>query len=968
MAMQHQQQMQAWQQQYYQQMQRQRQAQQQAQPQQAGGGAGCAGDGGGREVGAAQRFNISGCTHDVVGPIIRGDYALAGSNHGKPAYKKDTTANGVAVLVYYWDERDGASGAGWWIGPQVGGNMVWGHHPDRTSATPPLSGWQAPHSTPADPSIVVTVATGQQQAWQQQQGWQQQQNPAMMQQQQMAMMQQQQQMQMQQQAAMQQRNMQQQQMMQQRQQMEEANRQRMVEQRRMQEEMQKKRFEDQRQKMEAMRQQQMEIQVAATIRKSLWRLKAATPENFDDLKEEMAKLLAEELEKCGAQQGTLREESDKALEDATKKVEATKEVRAKEEAARLEAERKRAEAVERAAVLWTELRALVDVAGEAAKEFQDARTKLESADGLDSKEKVDAAARPVEEAGKEAADKVQACTEFMRDKAADLRFLPLAVPKPPKAEEPKAEKEEGDEEEPKKEEGSNDTENAATQQTFQKVQMKLSTLRTTLDKETRSLKHMTQVAKKKAAALTERRKVQTLFAKFDKDKDQVLNKREISVFAKTEYQFTISEEDLATMLQALLPNGEKGVKLEDFQALKVAVGVARERAKDKVRRADREAKEQELVESKNQLQKGISEVGDMLHEVEQMLGNANKIVRDFQAEAKDMTSGQMLARAAEVDEVTKSASSKIPEGVEKVEGLGGEVPEELKRWFEVEKRRLTMLARTHEAGVARLVQTVDRLKLDAARKEALEVRAAGDKAMAKLKRYQAEKKMSAAAIFDEIKKAGEGFDESEFVAYISGLAGAEGEEEMAEEELGRAFKAFDDDGLGTISKASFEASLMVLMKVMKDVALTEMLSIKDSKAVRRLICGEAVQLLEGPVREDTAEVDRVRVRCMEDGKEGWVSVAGNQGSAYLREGIQFKVVKETLITESFDIEAPKDEARKVNMVSKKLKPGDILDLREWGRTHEETGLTRLKCKVRSDGTVGYVTSVGNTGIKFVEMI
>eukprot|EP00429_Kryptoperidinium_foliaceum_P104045 CAMPEP_0176243644 /NCGR_PEP_ID=MMETSP0121_2-20121125/31029_1 /TAXON_ID=160619 /ORGANISM="Kryptoperidinium foliaceum, Strain CCMP 1326" /LENGTH=233 /DNA_ID=CAMNT_0017583241 /DNA_START=15 /DNA_END=713 /DNA_ORIENTATION=- len=140
----------------------------------------------------------------------------------------------------------------------------------------------------------------------------------------------------------------------------------------------------------------------------------------------------------------------------------------------------------------------------------------------------------------------------------------------------------------------------------------------------------------------------------------------------------------------------------------------------------------------------------------------------------------------------------------------------------------------------------------------------------------------------------------------------------------------------------------------------------DAKALRRLAVGEVVQILEGPVKEETADVDRVRVRSMEDKMEGWVSVAGNAGSAYLRPGVEFRVLKETLITESFDIEAPKDEARKINMVSKKLKPGEILELREWGRTHEETGLTRMKCRVKSDGSVGYVTSVGNTGIKFVE--
>merc|ERR1719162_1908617 len=82
---------------------------------------------------------------------------MASMNHGKPAYKKEAQANGLVVMIYFWDERDGAASSGWWIGPQIGGNMVWGHHPNRTSATPPLGGWQAPHSAPADPSMVINI-------------------------------------------------------------------------------------------------------------------------------------------------------------------------------------------------------------------------------------------------------------------------------------------------------------------------------------------------------------------------------------------------------------------------------------------------------------------------------------------------------------------------------------------------------------------------------------------------------------------------------------------------------------------------------------------------------------------------------------------------------------------------------------------------------------------------------------------
>lgn len=39
----------------------------------------------------------------------------------------------MTVLIYYWDDRDGSSFSGWWIGPKVGGDQVWSHADNRTS-------------------------------------------------------------------------------------------------------------------------------------------------------------------------------------------------------------------------------------------------------------------------------------------------------------------------------------------------------------------------------------------------------------------------------------------------------------------------------------------------------------------------------------------------------------------------------------------------------------------------------------------------------------------------------------------------------------------------------------------------------------------------------------------------------------------------------------------------------------------
>eukprot|EP00928_Gymnodinium_smaydae_P001301 TRINITY_DN1048_c1_g2_i2.p1 TRINITY_DN1048_c1_g2~~TRINITY_DN1048_c1_g2_i2.p1 ORF type:complete len:249 (+),score=51.92 TRINITY_DN1048_c1_g2_i2:53-748(+) len=109
------------------------------------------------EVGASQNFAVSGCTHTMVGPIIRGSYTVAGENHQRRTYKRDAQVNGLDVMVYFWDERDGANFCGWWFGPKVGGDQVWAYHPDKSAQTPPLAGWKVPYDGPVDGTLSLSV-------------------------------------------------------------------------------------------------------------------------------------------------------------------------------------------------------------------------------------------------------------------------------------------------------------------------------------------------------------------------------------------------------------------------------------------------------------------------------------------------------------------------------------------------------------------------------------------------------------------------------------------------------------------------------------------------------------------------------------------------------------------------------------------------------------------------------------------
>ncbi|CAE7559652.1 eag [Symbiodinium sp. CCMP2456] len=89
------------------------------------------------------QISVSGCTHVSVGPIAKGNYSVDGSNHNKPAYRKEQKVSGLDVMLYYWDERDGVEFSGWWFGPKIGGDQVWAYQPTRATQTPPRTGWKA---------------------------------------------------------------------------------------------------------------------------------------------------------------------------------------------------------------------------------------------------------------------------------------------------------------------------------------------------------------------------------------------------------------------------------------------------------------------------------------------------------------------------------------------------------------------------------------------------------------------------------------------------------------------------------------------------------------------------------------------------------------------------------------------------------------------------------------------------------
>eukprot|EP00913_Durusdinium_trenchii_P024432 g22935.t1 len=103
----------------------------------------------------------------------------------------------------------------------------------------------------------------------------------------------------------------------------------------------------------------------------------------------------------------------------------------------------------------------------------------------------------------------------------------------------------------------------------------------------------------------------------------------------------------------------------------------------------------------------------------------------------------------------------------------------------------------------------------------------------------------------------------------------------------------------------FELQDLLLCK--GSVALTDSFDIGACKAIRKLEVGETLQSLEerrkAPQQDESRSLTRIKVKALSDGKEGWATSQGNQGTLYVME-----TNRHFTCAESVDLEASPGKA------------------------------------------------------------
>jgi len=124
---------------------------------------------------------------------------------------------------------------------------------------------------------------------------------------------------------------------------------------------------------------------------------------------------------------------------------------------------------------------------------------------------------------------------------------------------------------------------------------------------------------------------------------------------------------------------------------------------------------------------------------------------------------------------------------------------------------------------------------------------------------------------------------AKFISFCQGLSELKEEEDdvLSEEQLESAFSRLDVKGTGEVQPDDILEHLRIRFICSTVVSMTEALSVKGGKTLRKLEKEEIVDALEEPSKDESVGLMRVKCKAEKDGKEGYITVSGNQGTVYL---------------------------------------------------------------------------------------
>eukprot|EP00438_Fugacium_kawagutii_P022652 Skav224876 [mRNA] locus=scaffold1112:128568:131243:+ [translate_table: standard] len=366
--------------------------------------------------------------------------------------------------------------------------------------------------------------------------------------------------------------------------------------------------------------------------------------------------------------------------------------------------------------------------------------------------------------------------------------------------------------------------------------------------------------------------------------------------------------------------------------------------------SSQELKRLALEAKKKAIEADIQKIVDVLTEAEPAVakaeeaGKAEHLSRDYLkgTPEKDAVTTAMESASSAL----KDAQGELGEVRTRLTDLVSSADEDVKQWVQLEIRKVEMKVAAMDARLAQTGQAAERGSQFLQAQEAKELKAAKLE-VAKLLRS---KKLDAEELFKVADKDGDGsVNLADFNSLIEGCEGCK----LSGEKIEQVYTLFESNGL---NKDTLWLVSRTYYSVASETVLTSTDSI-ESETVRRLELKELLEVLEGPTEDATAKILRVRCRAIFDGKEGWVTIAGNNGTEYLvvSDGT-LEVTREGPLTDALD------EGNSLRQLSY----GEKLEVLEWDKKNASEDV-RVKVKVKGSADIGWATRAAADGTQFMKI-
>eukprot|EP00930_Biecheleria_cincta_P023470 TRINITY_DN1695_c0_g4_i1.p1 TRINITY_DN1695_c0_g4~~TRINITY_DN1695_c0_g4_i1.p1 ORF type:complete len:2021 (+),score=568.23 TRINITY_DN1695_c0_g4_i1:448-6063(+) len=143
---------------------------------------------------------------------------------------------------------------------------------------------------------------------------------------------------------------------------------------------------------------------------------------------------------------------------------------------------------------------------------------------------------------------------------------------------------------------------------------------------------------------------------------------------------------------------------------------------------------------------------------------------------------------------------------------------------------------------------------------------------------------------------------------------------FSEAQLKAAFKRLTGKDSEEVMEAKFINEFRTRYLCTGSVTMTDGMVIKGGKSVRKIDVNEVLEGLGEPAKEEALGLMRIHVKAEKDGKEGYVTVSGNQGSVYLEVYTTYVALQKTAEQNLKDLtEAAKETSKYLDTKVDELK-------------------------------------------------